>query len=427
MLEKFDRNKEFILNLIIGFLFFVKIFIGWLLSYSFFERGNSYTNLNAIAGNIINYGEFSIVQGVYSIDYEPLYPILLAFSYTIFGENWSGVTIIQAGLYALSSWLIYKIGSIIWDSRAGVFAAILHSFYPFLFFHSLSIIDTTLFIFLTLALVHSVLLVRPKVCSARLLDYFFIGFFLALLFLCRGTAIVFVPGLILILVLWLWRDKNFFRISGCCLSLIVFAVIVSPWLVRNYQLTDELFISAHGSFGLWQGNNENSLELLKNNISLDRVYQKNPPQLYQRFPLAPRDPGQALLVESLYKAKAVEFILANPYQFIELSAWKFIKLWSPFYNPIGRSYSYGSVMLRQIFNVISYTPILILSIIGAMQLLIKKDKRDYLIFFLSLILFFTIAHMIVMGYTRLRLPIDPILMVLAGVAMSKIFDQNKER
>ena len=203
---------------------------------------------------------------------------------------------------------------------------------------------------------------------------------------------------------------------------LVFLLTLSPWVVRNYELTDKLLISSHGSFGLWQGNNERSLELLKNNISLDYVYQKRPPVIYQQYPLKPRDPRQTIEVETVYKLKAFEFIANNPTKFVELAVWKFLKLWSPIYNPTGNSYLYGSTLLRKTLNASSYIPILILSIYGSWQLFLNKEKHSFLIFFFTLILCFTLAHMIVMGYTRLRLPLDPILMLLAGVGFSRTFD-----
>ena len=112
--------------------------------------------------------------------------------------NWFGVTFLQAVLHASTSIIIYKIGIIIWDYKAGIFAAVTHCFYPFLFFHSLSVIDTTLFIFLNLALIYSVLMVRLSSPCIRWYYYFFIGFLAALQFLTRGTAIVFIPGLVLV-------------------------------------------------------------------------------------------------------------------------------------------------------------------------------------------------------------------------------------
>ena len=140
-----------------------------------------------------------------------------------------------------------------------------------------------------------------------------------------------------------------------------------------------------------------------------------------------RAPKDAIEVADKYRQKAVEFITNNPAEFVELAVWKFVKFWSVIYNPVGGNYSYGSAFLRQAVNFIAFVPLLALLPFGLWQLWKRPDKRPVALLLLGMISFYTAAHMVAMGYTRLRLPIDPILMLLAGIALSALVEkwQNK--
>ena len=61
--------------------------MGYYLKESFFSRGNSHTALNSIAFNLVENFEFAIDSGIPSIDYEPLYPAILALTYKALGKS----------------------------------------------------------------------------------------------------------------------------------------------------------------------------------------------------------------------------------------------------------------------------------------------------------------------------------------------------
>ena len=386
---------------------------GWYLSVGFLTRGNSHTALNALAKNLIADGQFAIVSGVPSIEYEPAYPVLIAIAFTVFGVNWFGILLLQASLHGATSWLIFKCGDRLGNRDAGFMAACMHAFYPFLFLHTLSIIDSTIFVFCIVAVICSTVGCWNR---SAMRDYLSLGFAGALALLTRGAFVAFGPAFAAMFVAAVLRHRSRGAIWKAMVCAAVAAALLGPWVVRNYRLTGKILISTHGPFGLWQGNNPYSLDLIRDNVSLDEVYRRDPaPEIYQRYPLrpnVPRHPVDSVAAANAYAEETKRFIKENPTVFVQLAAWKFAKFWSPFYNPISKEYAYGGALIRQVGHITTYLPILVLSIPGAFVLHRQHQAGTWLL--LGLVGFYTIAHMIAMGYSRLRLPLDPILMIFAA-------------
>jgi len=420
MVERDGKKLSKILLIIIIFTLFLKIGLGFHIRSSFLKRGNSHTPMNALAINLVHHGEYAIWQGTPSVDYEPLYSFFMALAYKIFGINWLGLTLFQALLVAGSTWLLFKIGTRIWNVRAGFIAAVYYSFYPYLFSYSLSVYDLNIFIFLIVLLIY--LLLNDL---SDLKTNIFIGMVLGLAFLTRASIIALLPAL------FLYFFYKTFKISGLkgflkrlALLVFVFIIVIFPWLLRNYLLTGQVIISTHGPFGFWQGNNQYSYELLKKNISLDEIYRmKPPPPIFNKYRTMPRSPKQAITVADAYRKEALDFIKKNPGTFVKLALLKFVKFWSWVRNPSSSKPGISSNQTRQIVYFISYFPLLIFFPIGLF--LLYNKKKEYFFLFLGILFFYTLAHMIVMGFTRLRLPIDPILMISSGIVFSVIFDNLK--
>lgn len=405
---------EHLVLVIISVSFISRMVAGYVLRDSFFHRGNSYGTLNAIAFNLANHFEYAIESGIPSIDYEPLYPLILAISYKIFGANWFGVTIIQGILFGVTSYLLFLIGKILKNELAGLVAATYHSFYPYLFCHSLSVVDTTQYVFVITLLLYFVL---RNIESHRMFWYYgWSGSLTGLALLSRGSALAILPPIILYALLKP-RDRRILK-SAAIMS-VAALVVLSPWLTRNYQYTKTFVISTHGPFGLWQGNNEYSHNHLKNNISCDVIYRlKPPPIIYQENPTRPRPPQEAAKVAQKYKAEAFRFIRNNQDEFVKLCWIKFIKFWSWTYNPIMSSYTYGNNKIRQWVYFTSYVPLLFSLPLG-LYFLLKKSRMLFFLF-VGILATYTAAHMVVIGFSRARLPLDPLLMILLGITISAV-------
>lgn len=410
---KRPQIKHWVL-LVILVSFVSKMAIGYIIRDSFFLRGNSHSSLNAIAFNLANHFEYAIESGIPSIDYEPLYPLILASGYKLSGANWLGVTIIQGILFGVTSYLLFLIGKILKNELAGLVAATYHSFYPYLFFHSLSVVDTTQYIFVVILLLYFVLRDIGKHSMFRY--YGWTGSLVGLALLSRGSALAILLPIILY-ALFKPRDRRILK--SAAIILVAALVVLSPWLIRNYQYTKTIVISTHGPFGLWQGNNEYSYNYLKNNISLDEICRlKPPPIIYQENPIRPRPPQEAAKVAQKYKAEAFRFINNNQDECIKLCWIKFIKFWSWTKNPTMSSYAFK---IRQWVYFPSYVPLLF-SLPFGLYFLLKKSRTIFFLF-VGILATYTAAHMVVMGFSRARLPLDPLLMVFLGIIVSTLYSK----
>jgi 4-amino-4-deoxy-L-arabinose transferase-like glycosyltransferase len=397
--------------------FTAKIITGYQLRETFLQRGNSKTYLNAIAFNLVLNHEYQIQKDIPSVDYEPLYPWLMNVAYSMSGPNWLALTIMQALLHLLTSFLIFKTCSALWNPVAGCMAGIYHSFYPYLFTYSLSVYDTTLFVFLLVTATYFILANNHK-----LFHFIIAGIVIGLAFLTRATIITFLPPFILF-ILYAFTKKSGIKNALTRIGVLMLACIITlaPWLIRNYGLTGKILISTHGAFGLWQGNNDLSEFYLKNNISLDEIYRRTPPpEIYTKFPLTSRTPADAIIAADNYKEETKNWIKENPKTFVRIAFLKAQKLWTWNRNPKSSNPKFGSNEGRQYVNLIAYLPLLFCFPFG-FWFLFKKNKAIALTI-LCILICFTAAHMVAMGFTRARIPIDFLLMIFAGIALSEFLE-----
>ena len=420
---KKDYNIRGVLVISITVIFFVKIILAYSLRDSFFDRGNSHTAIFALAKNIAESNMFSIEMPILSIDYEPLYPFLIGLAFKIFGYNWFGPTFLQIVISITGGILLFNVlMKITNNALIGLFTMLYYLCYPYYFLYSLSIFDSNLFGFLLILLFYFLMCKDWGVSN-----WILTGITIGLLLLTRGTIITILPGIVFFICYNAFiGNKDFNKIFQSLLTVVLFTIItISPWVIRNYKLTKEIIISTHGPFGLWQGNNQYSYDYLKNNISLDEIYRKsNPPSIVQSYPIKPRDPNDAIFVSNQYKIEAVDYIKENPNQFFKLALVKFVKLWSPIRNPHSSDPSFSSNRARQFLYFGSYFPLLLTLPMGLYFL--YKRYLGIFIFFSSVLVLYSLAHMIFIGFTRARIPIDFILIVCLGFLLNVIFERKKE-
>ncbi len=415
---QFSKQFKLVFITLLLLSFAAKLYSGHHLRHSFLQRGNSKTYLNAIANNLVLNNEYSIMKGIPSVDYEPLYPFIMSIAYSLSGTNWLALTIIQALLHLITSFLIYKIASALWSESAGMVAGLFHSFYPYLFTYSLSVYDTTLFVFLLVFIIYFTL-----VKNKNYVHFVIAGLLFGLAFLTRATILTFIPPLFLFLAYTVTKRESFLMATTkICVMILAMVVTMGPWLMRNHNLTGRYLISTHGSFGLWQGNNEYSEEYLSKNISVDNIYRLQPPlAIYAKYPLEPRLPKEAVTAANAYQQEAMGWIKSHPSDFIRLAFIKAQKLWTWNRNPSSNNPKFGSNEVRQSVNLVSYLPLLLALPFG-LTLLFKKNKPAALAI-AGILICFTGAHMIAMGFTRARIPVDFLLMICFGIVISYLIEK----
>jgi Dolichyl-phosphate-mannose-protein mannosyltransferase len=175
---------------------------------------------------------------VHPIDHwMPLAGVAVAVGMSLGGETPQGALILFILTGTLLPLLAYLATKQLNDSdAAALIAAAFTAVLPDIVWNSLRT-DTT--IFNMMLITGSVLLLNDGLRKNRWWAFVLSGIGVGLAYLTRYDSILFLPMLVVVLALYLWkgRDRVSLRAIGFAITLIPLAVVVtiSPWLIRNQQ------------------------------------------------------------------------------------------------------------------------------------------------------------------------------------------------
>lgn len=413
-------KKDSIIKIIIFISLFVSFILRLGLAYhwrdSFFNRGNNYTLINPIAFNLIKGNGFSLSPGNPTIEHEFLYPVFIAVCYGLFGHNWFGVALFQGILSLLTGILIYLLAKKLFNQKVAVISLILTIFHPYLFIQSLSVADTTIFTFLLILSFYQALRLSEHTTT---INAILTGIFTSFLLLTRDSAIAFIIPLFIYIFISVNNRK---RLSSFIFAIVFMVILVIPWLIRNYRISNKVLLSSHGYEVLWQGNNSHSWNYIFQDISVDEI--PKPIEILElRQKYQNRTADLAIKEGEIYLNETKKFITEQPDMFIKLMFLKFIKFWSWIYNPKPETTAFINVWLRSLVCTVYFLPVLIFAIIGI--ILAYPAKKHFVIFCVLFFFLFSILHMLSVGFTRLRVPLDPLLTIFASFGFLRYWNFKK--
>jgi 4-amino-4-deoxy-L-arabinose transferase-like glycosyltransferase len=176
----------------------------------------------------------------------PLYSIFLAGVFALFGPSLVAVRLVQALLAIASYGLIYAIAKGWFNEKVGVAALFLSAFYPALVPWHGFILTETLYMF-TIALFFFFLYRLSQNLTWH--DALLCGFSLGLTLLTREMLLFFpillVPALF---VKMAWRIKI---MELAVLVLLGTLLVLTPWLWRNYKMTEQIVYTSRVSYVLY--------------------------------------------------------------------------------------------------------------------------------------------------------------------------------
>ena len=184
----------------------------------------------------------------------------------------------------------------------------------------------------------------------------------------------------------------------------LYAALMSPWWVRNYSLLGEFvpFTTSSGE-ALYSGNSPNN------------------PQVGAYAPYRPQNwavvdgvsleaiPGEIDRYKA-FRSHAVAYIIRDPADFVRRAIIKLRVFWNIMPNAPG-----FQKPLYKVMGAASFGPVLALAILGLFQR--RRQFFELLPFYLT-IGYFTLIYTITMASIRYRLPIEPLLIVLAAGALA---------
>ncbi len=375
---------------------------------------------NALALNLIHYGEYGNGPGNLLSLRPPLYPALVAGIYLLAGEeNFQAVRLVQAVLSLAMVLLTYGLGRMLYSRRIALWAAGFVAFYPsFLGFNNL-ILTEVLFTFLLLAfcvaVVHAVQRQSPGMVALA-------GVALGLGALTRSVLWLF-PPLLAGYLLWAWRGSALRRLSAAALAVLAFAVTLAPWTIRNTDLHQTFVtVDVMGGRNFMMGNYQHTpLFRSWDTIALqgDKSWIH---EITETYPPQERDTQGK--IDRLAFKQGMKFVLANPGLTLQRSAVKFFDFWGlereliagasqGFFGPLDRPVVLGLAVVV----AGAYAAAIMLGIFGA--LLVPAADRRGPVLFVLLIVFVCGMHTVVFGHSRYHLPLMPfILLFAAGAALN---------
>ena len=383
----------------------------------------------------------------------PAYPFLIAFFYYLFGLGGAWLVLVfQIILDVITIYLVYLIGRQISRlSWVGPAAAFLYAIsFPTALYSSLLLteIPFTFFIVLTVWL-----LIRALGQSKKTL------WLLGASGLTLGIATLIRPVsqylLVVIVLFWLITAiyqrktpstrKTLGRVFGeVVLFIVVFTLVISPWMIRNKNLYGYWSLSAIGGRSIcshYAAYLKSDLE----GISVARAQEYFNDEL--------RAYKNPFISSSNCQRKAIKYILSNLGSYIPLHLKGTLNMFLGVGRADilyllgkevpGRDFLQGNLAtkiveeLKNSKNQYFLVPLLAIRqlfeylflLVGVVALLAMKNARDKKIYALLIILFIAYFTVLIgpIGYSRFRIPIVPLYLILSSYGLMVIINKFRHR
>jgi 4-amino-4-deoxy-L-arabinose transferase-like glycosyltransferase len=351
----------------------------------------------------------------------PLYPYILGGLYAIFGHSFWAASLLNAILGASTALIISLIACECFGLEAALVAGLLTAGDRTFIFYTAPVAKETLVLFLTSVFL---LFATKSLRTNRSFDVMHSGISLGLCALARGNILLLAP-LFLILGILSWRGKF---IKNSVLFISFTFLCIAPATIHNYIVSQDFIpLNYDDGFNFYVGNSPtaNGTNGYPPEISTEPLQEEYGTIAEARQALG-RDvkPSE---VSSYWRQKAVNFIIHNPAQDLNLLKNKLLAFWNDkavFDNYDINSFSAHFTSLMS-WPLIPFWLITCLAAFGSIAA-IPKSRNDTknlvifsLIYMISVVLFYVTD--------RYRLPVLIFLLPLSGAALPALFELVKAR
>lgn len=233
-----------------------------------------------------------------------------------------------------------------------------------------------------------------------------LGVALSVTVLLRQLFMLFIP----FMLAWLWWAKRP-KLYQLLLPLVVLALAILPWSIRNYRAFDFfVLLNTNSGFAFYWGNHPMYGTQFIPILPTEQYYDLLPADLLH---LNEAEMDTALM------SLAIDNIMSDPLRYVQLSLSRipfFFQFWP----------SADSSPISNLSRVGSFGLFLPFMLIGLVQVLRQRfpDWKAFLASPFTLIylfgLFYTGVHILTWTLVRYRLPVDAFLAIFAGLALMQI-------
>jgi 4-amino-4-deoxy-L-arabinose transferase-like glycosyltransferase len=333
----------------------------------------------------------------------PLYPYLIGGVFKIFGvytyaSAWVLLSI-NSFFASLTTIPIFLIAHRTFGSRVAMWSARAWALNPYVWYWSIHWIWDTTFTPLLLALIFWVALQMQEWPGLR--GWLLFGSLWAVGALANPAMLAFLP----FCGLWIWKrryGRGLPSLGGVVLSSFVFFAVLSPWLVRNYEVFHR-FVFIRDDFGLQfrLGNNKLADGMLIATLQPNL----NQPELddFQRM-------GE-IGYEAYCRQRAFVWIQAHRGQFAVISMKRFFYYWNGVPRPTDSTAPWD-------FRSSLFLASSVLALWGLGRALRQKRPGAWL--FAGLVATYPTVYYFVFPHARYRHPIEPELVILAVFLLCEV-------
>ena len=343
----------------------------------------------SLADSLSTTGAFAL-DGAPTAFVTPGYSLFLSIAYLI-SRSTLGIGLIQAGLGALTVVLLAAVARSIGGNFAAGVTRLMAAIYPHLIFWTGYVLTETLYVFLLAAALYActrTLEARQSLWRAAVAGALF-GAAALVRPLALGFAVLLgVAGVLSAR----YRTRAFVGLAGL-------AIVLVPWVIRNAVVLDSPVVtSTEAGFVLWQGNSPGATGGTRGYVDgLDFDVLELPADISE------------VEADRVYREQALSWMAEHPARVLSLIPKKLWNMWRPTYE--------GSSTLNSLVTYTSYLPLLVLAIPG-LGLCSRRGAMGGIL--VGFVLYHLVAHGLVTGMIRFRLPVEAMLIIPAGLAVSRI-------
>jgi len=329
-----------------------------------------------------------------------LYPLYLAAVYGLFGHHPLNARLIQAiASGILLPLLIFRIGRHIFGARVGLIAAGLSAVYIYFVYYNGALVTET---FHMLAVLWSLEIALELTKRTSRWQWVKLGLALGIAALLRQVILLFVP----VLFIWLlWEGRKRIQLRDLVIPTAVIVALILPWTVRNY-LVFHRFVPLNTNAGFaffWANHPEHGTDFVL--LFSNEKYASLIPQELRGL-------NEAEMNDALMR-RGLGFVVEDPWRYLLLSLSRvkeLFKFWP----------STESSLLSNVARVFSFG--LALPFILHGLFLSRPQWRRCLLLYLFIAIY-SLIYLLSWVQIRYRIPLDPVLLVFAGLSVLTIADR----
>lgn len=348
-----------------------------------------------------------------------LYTSYLAGVYWLTGGHALAARLLQGIVVgALQPWLAFRVARRVFDRRAGLAAAAVTAVYAYFVYYSGALMTESFFILTvlwSLDVATRMALPAKEPPAAPLRLWLELGLALGAGILLRQLLLLLVP----FLLLWLYAGTNAGGVrgerrslQGMVVSLVVIAVMILPWTIRNYRAFDRFaLLNTNAGYVLFWGNHP------IHGRRFIPILPAGGPTYRDLIPDELRGLDEAALDRALL-GRGIRFIVDDPGRYLALSmsrAEEYFKFW----------WSADSGTLSNLARVLSFGFFLPFMILGIALSTTRAGPGVALL--LGFVVLYTLLHLMTWTLVRYRLPVDAVLVLFAAVGLVWAFDSLSAR